>query len=62
MNIPQELLQEAKRASGVKTQTLAVILGLQELIRRKKLQELGRLAGSGAVRFSPQELVRMRRR
>ncbi len=49
MNIPKELLEEACEAAGVKTQTMAVILGLQELVRQKKIRKLMSLGGKGLV-------------
>ncbi len=54
MNIPQELLKEAVAASGAASQTMAVVLGLQELIRKKYLRELSELRGSGALKVKPQ--------
>ena len=62
MNIPKELLKEAADAAGVKTQTMAVILGLQELIRKKKLEKMASLIGSGAIKLSQKDLQKMRRR
>ena len=61
MNIPAELLKEACKAAGTKTQTMAVILGLQELIRKKRLQKLSSLYGTGAVKMSQGELRKSRR-
>jgi hypothetical protein len=62
MNIPKDLLEEALRASGAKTQTMAVVMGLEELIRRKKIEALLKLKGAGTVRLSPRELRVMRSR
>ena len=62
MHIPKELLDEAVQMSGVKTQTMAVILGLEELIRKKKLEALMRLKGSDVLGLSAKDLRRMRRR
>ena len=42
--------------------TMAVILGLQELIRKKKRGQLATLIGKGATRLSQRELEAGRRR
>lgn len=62
MNIPRELIQEAKKAAGVKTQTLAVILGLQGIIKKKRLSEAVDMYGTGAVQLTQNELRGNRRR
>ena len=63
MNIPKELLAEARKAAGVKTQTMAVILGLEELIRKKRIERLIALGGSGITTKMTQRALRgMRRR
>lgn len=62
MNIPHDLLQEAVTVSGVATKTMAVILGLQELIRRKRLDALLRLKGTGAVTLPKATQRRLRAR
>lgn len=45
MNIPERLLSEARRASGARTKTQAVIWGLEELKRRGLLERLWDLRG-----------------
>lgn len=62
MNIPKDLLKEALQASGAATQTMAVVMGLQELIRKKQIRRLLALQGSGAVQLTQGQLRRMRRR
>ena len=62
MNIPKELLLEAKRLSGAATQTMAVVMGLEELVRKKKIERLLALQGSGALRLSRAEQRGLRRR
>lgn len=62
MNIPRDLLEEAVQVSGASTQTMAVVLGLEELIRRKRLEALLKLKGSGKVGLSQKELGQMRSR
>lgn len=62
MNIPKDLLEEAVRVSGATTQTMAVVLGLEELIRKKRLEALLKLQSTGAVGLTQKDLKRMRRR
>ncbi len=45
LDLPEELLKEAMRLSKVKTKTSAVILSLQELINKKKIEQLRKLKG-----------------
>lgn len=45
LNIPEPLLEEARRLLGVESQDDAVILSLQEVIRRKRIEELKSMMG-----------------
>lgn len=45
VDIPESLLAEAQRAAGAKTKTATLIIALQELISRRKIQKLRRLRG-----------------
>jgi hypothetical protein len=56
------LLKEAVLLSGASSQTMAVVLGLQELIKKKRLERLAALQGSGAVELSLEEIKKMRSR
>ncbi|MBI2082889.1 MAG: hypothetical protein HYT76_04905 [Deltaproteobacteria bacterium] len=60
MNIPKGLLEEAVKASGASTQTMAVVMGLEELIRRKRLEGLMKLKGTGAIGLTQKDLRKMR--
>ena len=51
MNLPKELLEEAVRLTDSPTQTTAVILALEDLVRRKKLEKLVKLRGKDKVKF-----------
>lgn len=62
MNIPKDLLDEAVKSSKAPTQTMAVVMGLQELIRKKKIERLLEMKGSGAFGLLPKDLQRMRKR
>ena len=46
MDLPKDLLEEARRVSGTKTKTSAVILALQQLIDSKKIEKLRALRGT----------------
>ena len=45
VELPQELLEEARQVSRSKTNREAIISGLEELIRRSRREELRQLAG-----------------
>jgi len=45
LELPSDLLQEAMKVSHVKTKTMAIVLGLQELIHKYKLDQLRGLRG-----------------
>ncbi len=62
MNIPKDLLQEAISLSGAASQTMAVILGLQELIKKKRLEKLASMQGSEAIQLTNVEMKKMRSR
>ena len=46
LDIPQELIEETRRILGFKSKTDTVILSLQELVRRRRIEELKDLLGS----------------
>lgn len=62
MNIPKDLLEEAIRVSDAPSQTMAVVMGLQELIRKKKIERLLKMKGTDALGLSSKDLQRMRKR
>ena len=62
MNIPKDLLHEAVQVSGAASQTMAVVMGLEELIRKKQIEGLLKLKGTGVVKLSRRELQKMRAR
>lgn len=45
IDVPERLLAEAMRVAHVKTKTTAVMLGLEELINRYRLEALRALRG-----------------
>lgn len=46
LDIPEELIEEARRLLGFKSKTDTVVLSLQELIRRRRIEELKKHLGS----------------
>jgi Arc/MetJ family transcription regulator len=59
LDLPEGLLNEAQRLLQFKSKTDAVIFSLQELIRRRRIEELKAMAGS--IRLDS-DLIRSRRR
>ncbi len=45
IDIPNDLIKDAMKASQAKTKTMAIILGLKELINHYKLEQLRALRG-----------------
>ena len=46
LDIPQGLVEEAQALLGFKSKTDTVVVSLQELIRRKRIDELKQMAGA----------------
>jgi Arc/MetJ family transcription regulator len=44
-DLPEELLENARKAARLATKREAVVAGLQELLRKTKREDLRRLAG-----------------
>ena len=59
LDLPAELLEEARQALGFKSKTDTIVLALRELVRRQRLEELKSLLGR--VRLDV-DLPRSRRR
>jgi Arc/MetJ family transcription regulator len=59
LDIPEDLIDEARRLLGFKSKTDTVVLSLQELIRRRRIEQLKSLMG--AVRLEI-DIPRSRRR
>lgn len=45
LDIPESLLEEARQILGFKSKTDTVVLSLQELIRRRRIEELKSMMG-----------------
>lgn len=46
LDLPEELIEEARKLLGFKSKTDTVVVSLQELIRRKRVEHLKSLAGT----------------
>ena len=46
LDLPEPLLEEARHLLGFKSKTDTVVLALQELVRRRRIDELKSLLGS----------------
>ena len=45
LDVPEELLEKARKAAGFSTKRETVVAGLEELLRKAKREDLRRLAG-----------------
>lgn len=54
LDVPRDLLEEARRLMGFKTKTDTVVLALQELVRRRRLEELKELMGRVELEIDPE--------
>ncbi len=62
IDIPEELIEEARRVLGFKSKTDTVVLSLRELIRRRRIEELKNLLGSVELDIDLDTSRRRRRR
>jgi hypothetical protein len=46
LDIPEELIEEARRILGFKSKTDTIVLSLKDLIRRRRIEDLKELMGS----------------
>jgi len=59
LDIPESLIEEARQLLGFKSKTDTVVLSLQELIRRRRIEQLKSLMGAVKLEI---DLPRSRRR
>jgi Arc/MetJ family transcription regulator len=62
LDIPGELIEEARRLLGFKSKTDTVVVSLRELIRRRRIDELKKLLGSVRLDIDVNASRRRRRR
>jgi metal-responsive CopG/Arc/MetJ family transcriptional regulator len=51
LNIPDELIDEVQRISGEKTKTQAIVMVMEEYVRRKKMEDLLALRGKISIDY-----------
>jgi Arc/MetJ family transcription regulator len=59
LDLPEDLLEEARRGLGFKSKTDTIVLALRELVRRQRLEDLKKLLGRVELDI---DLPRSRRR
>lgn len=63
LDIPEPLIEEARRLLGFKSKTDTVVLSLQELVRRRRIDELKEMMGHVRLEIDiPRSRRRPRRR
>jgi len=62
LDIPEPLIEEARRILGFKSKTDTVVLSLKEMIRRKRIEELKELMGAVRLEIDVPGSRRRRRR
>jgi Arc/MetJ family transcription regulator len=53
LDIPEDLIEEARQLLGFKSKTDTVVLSLQELIRRRRIEQLKSLMGAVKLEIDP---------
>ncbi len=51
LNIPDDLISEAQKATGEKSKTKAITIAIQEFIRQKKMMDLLALRGKVKIDY-----------
>jgi Bacterial antitoxin of type II TA system, VapB len=59
LDLPEPLIEEARRLLGFKSKTDTVVVSLQELVRKKRIEELKSMLGKVRLEI---DLPRSRRR
>jgi hypothetical protein len=59
LDLPEEVVEEARKLLGFKSKTDTVIVSLRELIRRRRIEELKSLSGKIDLKI---DLAKSRRR
>jgi Arc/MetJ family transcription regulator len=59
LDLPEELVDEAREATGLATKTDVIVFALREVVRRKRLEQLKDMFGTTTVDI---DIARSRRR
>ena len=62
LDLPEEIVEEARKLLGFKSKTDTIIVSLRELIRRRRIEELKSLAGKIDLKIDLPKSRRRRRR
>jgi len=62
LDLPEELIEQARSAVGFKSKTDTVIFALREVVRRRRIDELKDLMTNVRFEFEPTEIRKMERR
>lgn len=62
LDLPEELVEEARAALGYKSKTDTVVFALKEIVRRDRIEELKDLIGKIQFEFDPMEIREKGRR
>jgi len=63
LDLPEPLIEEARRLLGFKSKTDTVVVSLQELVRKKRIEELKSMLGKVKLEIDlPKSRRRPRRR
>ncbi|MBM3501067.1 MAG: type II toxin-antitoxin system VapB family antitoxin [Armatimonadetes bacterium] len=60
IDLPDDLVRDAMRLTGLKTKREVVTLALEELVRKRRLERLRARLGQGNLDLTLEELCRMR--
>ena len=61
VDIPEALLEQARKTLGVKTKTQAIIISLKEVINKNKIEKLRELKGKIKLNIDLEALRREKR-
>ena len=56
LNIPDDLIKEVQKITGARTKTEAIVISMEEMIRRKKIRNLLALKGKIGIDNVTEEL------
>ena len=62
MDLPEQLVEQARTAVGFKSKTDTVIFALREVVRRQRIDELKALMSTIRFEFDPTEVRRKERK
>ena len=61
LDLPEELVEQARNAVGFKSKTDTVIFALREVVRRRRIDDLKDLMANVRFEFDPAEIRRKER-